>query len=429
MDESYTVTVTSAGVASILAPTQWGALRGLETFSQLVVWEAEAFEEGAFYSLHNTSLVVKDTPRFPWRGFLFDTARHFWPVPAILAHLDAMSYNKLNVLHWHIMDTNSWPLQSTRYPAFSEKGAFAKQAVYTHADVAAVVAHAWERGIMVLPEWDMPAHASIWGVAYPNLTITCPPTVRGETLLTPTGEALEVFAGLLEEFLPLFNTTQYVHIGGDEVWTYACWEDSPRVAAWMASKGYTTMAQVRDDFEATAQRIVAESGKHALVWEEVFDGGYTVDNTTIVNVWKGATTVQAAAAAGFATITSWSWYIDFQVPAFGPTHLLWEDTWMNYYLNDPLANTTLTPAQEGNVWGGEAAMWGETVDQWNFAPRAWPRSAAIAERLWSPRAVNDTSEALGRLARQRCRMVQRGIPAAPLRPADEVGYCPVPGLA
>lgn len=433
VDESYTLSVIGGDspACEITASTQWGAIRGLESLSQLVQWQPTGSSgSGGAYSIYNSTIAIKDAPRFKWRGHLIDTARHFLTVGGIKHTLDAMSYNKYNVLHWHIMDDQSWPLISTTYPRFTELGAFHAGATYSHDDVVDIVTYAWNRGIMVVPEFDMPAHATVWGIAYPNLTITCPPGVTGEVLLDPTGPVYPVFTALLQEYIPLFNTTTHIHIGGDEVWSLACWQASEAVQEFMKEKGLTSVDQVRSYFEDEVQNIVEATGRTPIVWQEVAEGNYSVHKTTPVNVWDSAYT-HTAASQGYPVIDNYGWYLDQQDPP-GSTHYFWVDTWQNFFLNDPLAGTNLTKAQQELVLGGESSQWGEQLDATNEDSRQWPRACGAAERLWSPAiptGANPTTLinlAQTALSKHRCTMVQRGIGAGPIRPPDQVGgFCPI----
>ena len=166
--EAYNFSLPSAGgEGSLFADTVFGALRGLETFSQMV-----GFVGGAF--LVNAAAVA-DAPRFPHRGALVDTSRHFLALPALRAFVDGLSYTKMNVLHWHIVDSESFPYVSTAFPNLSAAGAYApaERHTYSQADVAALVAYAKDRGVRVVVEFDTPGHSSAWGLGQPNLLTPC----------------------------------------------------------------------------------------------------------------------------------------------------------------------------------------------------------------------------------------------------------------
>lgn len=250
VSENYTLTLpTGLGadtVAVLTADTQWGALRGLETFSQLFVWGGRGV--AVSYCTTSANLALTDFPRYPWRGLLIDSSRHFLPVSAVLATLDAMSYSRLNTMHWHLIDDSSFSLYSARYPNFTKGGAYCADCFYSHEDLTRVVDYAFNRGIRVIPEYDMPAHAAIWGKGYPAIEITCP---TGPSLLNPVDDGSEfsaytVIDNLLAEFKTIFYSADVVHFGGDEVESLECWNTSTAVRAFMALKGIPTVDALRN---------------------------------------------------------------------------------------------------------------------------------------------------------------------------------------
>ncbi|CAG2116024.1 unnamed protein product, partial [Medioppia subpectinata] len=166
-DESYTLNITLNGSAKITSVTVWGALRALETFSQLV-YQNEITKE---ISVNSTQ--ITDFPRYKFRAMHLDTARHFVPKKVILANLDAMAYNKFNVFHWHIIDDQSFPFESIRYPELTKKGAYSPKHVYTQKDVSDIIEYSRMRGIRVIPEIDSPGHTHAMARAFPELLTPC----------------------------------------------------------------------------------------------------------------------------------------------------------------------------------------------------------------------------------------------------------------
>ncbi|KAJ2855388.1 Glucosamine-6-phosphate isomerase (Glucosamine-6-phosphate deaminase) (GNPDA) (GlcN6P deaminase), partial [Coemansia erecta] len=162
-DESYTLEVPIEGKAVISAKTPFGAVRGLETFSQLIV------ANSGRKIIKNAPVRIVDAPKFPHRGILLDTSRNFYHVDAILRTLDAMAYNKLNVLHWHIVDAFSWPIESKVHPELTEKGAYSVDMRYSYEDVKKIINYAKNRAIRVMPEFDMPGHTFVVGEAHPEI--------------------------------------------------------------------------------------------------------------------------------------------------------------------------------------------------------------------------------------------------------------------
>jgi hexosaminidase len=235
----------------------------------------------------------------------------------------------------------------------------------------------------------------------------------------------ELLEGFLAEMSKLF-TDSYVHLGGDEV-VFGCWFNDPRIAAWAASQGFRTGPQIEEYFESRLQKIVLPGvngriNKKMVVWEELFENGIKLLDEVIVQVWSSRALLQKAINAGYRTLLSQGFYLDQQIPDPNNTWYEWVDTWKNFYMNEPLQGLKLTPDQEMQLLGGEAAMWGEQVDDTNFDSRVWPRGSATAERLWSPREWNDVAKAEPRLASFRCHMARRGINAGPVMP----DFCDLP---
>uniref|UniRef100_E1B9H0 Beta-hexosaminidase n=1 Tax=Bos taurus TaxID=9913 RepID=E1B9H0_BOVIN len=377
-DESYTLLVKGP-VATLTANRVWGVLRGLETFSQLIYQDSY----GTFTA--NESNIV-DSPRFPHRGILIDTSRHFLPVKTILKTLDAMAFNKFNVLHWHIVDDQSFPYQSISFPELSNKGSYSLSHVYTPNDVRTVIEYARLRGIRVLPEFDSPGHTESWGKGQKDLLTPCYHAREPSGTFGPINPILNSTYSFLSKLFKEISTVfpdEFIHLGGDEV-NFNCW--------------------VLD--------MISTMKKRSIVWQEVYDDEGKLLPGTVVQVWKMGDfykELENITAAGFPVIISAPWYLD--VINYG-------QDWRQYYSVKPL-NFAGTPEQKQLVIGGEACIWGEYVDATNLTPRLWPRASAVGERLWSPQEVTDLDDAYRRLTRHRCRMVRRGIAAQPLF----TGYC------
>ncbi|XP_062506570.1 uncharacterized protein LOC134183119 [Corticium candelabrum] len=393
-DESYMLKIeTSPASAELHAANVYGALHGLETFSQLVMYNFTADA----YQISNAPWNINDKPRFPYRGLMIDTSRHFEPIRAVKQVLDAMAYAKLNVLHWHVVDSQSFPLQSVKYPKLWD-GAYTGQERFTIDDAKDVVEYARQRGIWVLVEFDMPGHAASWCVGYPEI---CPAPDCTQPLNPATNATFDLIEGLLQEMTGVFPN-QYIHLGGDEVNTN-CWTKTPSVAAWMKSQNFTT-DQAYMYFIERAHKIAHDVGRIPINWEEVFNHfGTQLDKESIIHVWLNHATAAKIVAAGYRCILSNSdvWYLD---------HLT--VTWEKFYDNDPFQGIS-DPNQQKLMLGGEVCMWGETVDPSDIDQTIWPRAAAAAERLWSPQDVTDHDQFLQRLLAFRCLLNRRGIKAAP----------------
>ncbi|CAI9556023.1 unnamed protein product [Staurois parvus] len=407
-DESYKLSVNDDG-AVIQACQVWGALRGLETFSQLVYKDST----GAFL-INKTQ--INDFPRFAHRGVLLDTSRHFLPLKVILKTLDAMAFNKMNILHWHIVDDQSFPYQSETFPELSNRGAYqAFTHIYSFIDVRMVIEYARLRGIRVIPEFDTPGHTYSWGKGQKDLLTPCykdgePSGTFGP--VNPIVNGTYTFMYTLFKEIGMVFPDKYIHLGGDEV-DFSCWKSNPAIAKFMAEHGFgTDYCKLESYYVQQILDIMSKLGKGYMVWQEVFDNHDQINPDTIVKVWKGqnyAEELSKVTAAGFSAILSAPWYLDY---------ISYGQDWQRYYKTEPLKFNG-TEEQKKLVIGGEACLWGEFVDATNLTPRLWPRASAVAERLWSSVKVTSVQDAYNRLIVHRCRMVGRGIGAEPLY----VGFC------
>ncbi|XP_042731114.1 beta-hexosaminidase subunit beta [Lagopus leucura] len=407
-NEAYHLTV-SEPVAILKADEVWGALRGLETFSQLVHED----EYGSF--LINESEIY-DFPRFAHRGILLDTSRHYLPLKSILTNLDAMAFNKFNVLHWHIVDDQSFPYQSISFPELSNKGAYSYNHVYTPTDVRLVIEYARLRGIRVIPEFDTPGHTQSWGKGQKDLLTPCYSGEQPSGSFGPVNPILnstyDFMATLFREISGVFPDA-YIHLGGDEV-SFDCWKSNPEVKDFMKKQGFgIDYAKLESYYVQKILDIVSSYNKGYMIWQEVFDNNAELKPDTVVEVWMSnnyAHELSRVTKAGFTAILAAPWYLDY---------ISYGQDWTKYYRVEPL-NFPGSEKQKRLLIGGEACLWGEYVDATNLTPRLWPRASAVGERLWSSKNVTNLQDAYRRLSNHRCRMLSRGIAAEPLF----VGYCP-----
>jgi len=380
MDESYTLTVTPGG-ATLQAAEPWGVLRGLETFLQLVV-------PGSATAFRVPAVVIGDRPRFAWRGLMLDCSRHFMPVDTVKRTIDGMATVKLNVLHLHLTDDQGFRVESRRHPELARMGS--DGLFYTQAQIRELVAYAAERGIRVYPEFDMPGHTTSWFVSHPELASAPGPyeIERGwgvfDPALDPSKEEVYRFLdGFLGEMAALFPDP-YLHVGGDEV-NGRQWEGSERLAAFKKQKGLKDDRELQGYFSQRVAKIVTGHGKKMIGWDEVLLPGLPKD--AVIQSWRGQESLEAAARQGYQGILSNGYYIDLMWPA------------ERHYLVDPWDKGVdrLPEADRARILGGEATMWSEFTTAEIVDSRIWPRTAAIAERLWSPREVRDVDDMYARL--------------------------------
>lgn len=389
-DESYRLEVTPAG-ARLQAATTVGALRGLETLLQLVESDSAGW--------YLPSVRIEDAPRFPWRGLLIDVGRHFEPVEAIKRQLEAMAAVKLNVLHWHLSEDQGFRVESIRHPLLHQRGS--DGLYYTQAEIRDVVAFARDRGIRVVPEFDMPGHASAWFVGYPELASGTGPYLieRRFGVFAPTFDptretTYEFLDSFIAEMTGLFPD-RYWHIGGDEV-EGAEWRENVRIRAFMRAQGLADNAALQAHFNRRMSEILTRHGRRMVGWDEILHPA--LPTTTVIQSWRGQQALRDGAVRGYSGILSAGYYLDhMQTAEF-------------HYLVDPLpAGHTLTPEQARRVMGGEACMWHEHVTEESIDSRIWPRMAAIAERFWSPREVRDVADMYRRLGIMRGRLEALGL--------------------
>uniref|UniRef100_A0A224YPH5 Beta-hexosaminidase n=1 Tax=Rhipicephalus zambeziensis TaxID=60191 RepID=A0A224YPH5_9ACAR len=401
MDERYVLSLSSSEESFISARTVWGALRGLETFSQLVY-----SPDGVSWVVNET--VIYDEPRFPHRGLLIDSSRHFLPMESIMDTLDAMSYNKMNVLHWHIVDDEAFPYVSKKFPSMSEKGAYDPEIrVYRPRDVQHVISEAAARGIRVMAEFDTPGHTRSWGEAFPEILTTCYKEMEPFALGPIDPSTNVTYAFLKELFAEVADVfpEQYIHLGGDEV-SFNCWKSNPNITDFMEQIGIPGDYNKLEEFYIQRLlKIVQKLRKSYMVWQEVFDNGVEIAPDTVVHVWKQPheQELSSVTRAGYNALLSSCWYLDY---------ISYTQDWKKYYGCDP-HNFTGTPKMKSLVQGGEACIWGEYVDATNLISRTWPRASAIAERLWSPASAKYTKKTASRFEEQRCRMLRRGLKVEP----------------
>ena len=380
--EDYTLDVSPEG-ARLHAVNIFGVLHGLETFSQLVEPTADGFAVAAAH--------IEDRPRFPWRGLMLDVSRHWMPLEVVERNLDAMAAVKLNVFHWHLSDDQGFRVESKRFPKlqqFSSDGHF-----YTQDQVRQVVAYARERGIRVVPEFDLPGHTQAWLAAYPELA-SAPPPAGGyqiartwgifDPVLDPTREDTYQFLdGLLTEIGALFPD-RYFHIGGDEVRARQ-WDASAAIQAFAKEHHLEGAHGLQAYFNQRIQKILEKNGKIMIGWDEILHPD--LPSSIVIQSWRGQKSLADAAKQGRRGILSWGYYIDHLEPA------------RQHYAVDPLGGPAggLSPEEAARVLGGEACMWSEYVDAETVDSRIWPRTAAIAERLWSAKDVTDVDSMYDRL--------------------------------
>ncbi|MGR5943733.1 beta-N-acetylhexosaminidase [Enterobacter sp. C4G1] len=492
-DESYTLKVDANGV-NISANTRFGALRGMETLLQLIQNGPE-----------NTAIpwvTIEDAPRFPWRGLLLDSARHFIPLNDIKRQIDGMAAAKLNVLHWHLTDDQGWRFTSKRYPKLTQLASDGQ--FYTPDQMREIVRYATDRGIRVVPEIDMPGHASAIAVAYPEL-MSAPGPYEMERhwgvlkpVLDPTKKATYSFAEAMVSELAAIFPDPYLHIGGDEV-DDTQWKENAAIQKFMRDNKLADSHALQAYFNRKLETLLEKHHRQMVGWDEIFHPD--LPKSILIQSWQGQDALGQVADKGYKGILSTGFYLDqpqstayhyrneivpqglnnvdvigdndspqswvFTLPRLkgkpvegsftlvkgdsgwrgfidfagksrrAVQNIEWRsddqvtftvDTWMGetrpvvtvgtdtlsgYFLlgnarypvsgklldEVPKGIAPVVPdaAQQANLLGGEAALWAENVVAPVLDIKLWPRTFAVAERLWSAQDVNDTDNMYTRL--------------------------------
>jgi hexosaminidase len=374
-DESYELTVTDSA-ATLNAPSTLGAIRGLQTLLQLVQITPTGFAAPA--------VMIKDQPRFPWRGTLIDVSRHFIPVDVLKRNLDAMAAVKLNVLHWHLSDDQGFRAESKKFPKLTGMGS--DNMFYTQGEMREIIAYAHDRGIRVIPEFDMPGHTRSWYLGYPELASGPGPYTleSGDPIMDPTRESTYKFLEkFIAEMAKLFPDA-YFHIGGDEV-DGKQWDSNPKIQEFIHAHGMKNNQDLQAYFNQKLEKIVEKNHKTMVGWDEILHPD--LPKTIIVQSWRGQASLAVAAKQGYTGLLSAGYYLDLMWPA------------ARHYAVDPMSGdaATLTPEQQKLILGGESCQWAEWVTPENADSHIWPRNAVIAERLWSPQNVTDVNSMYARM--------------------------------
>jgi len=378
-DESYILDVSTAS-ARLRASTPLGTMHGLQTFLQLVEVSPNGFAVPV--------VTIQDQPRFPWRGLMIDSARHFIPLDVIRRNIDGMEAVKMNVFHWHLSENQGFRVESKKYPKLHELGSDALY--YTQDEIRDLVAYAKDRGIRVVPEFDMPGHSTAWFVGHPELASGQGPYAIErkwgifDPAMDPTNEKVYKFLDdLIGEMARVFPD-HYFHIGGDEV-NGKEWDANPKIQVFMKTHGIKNNEALQAYFSGRVQKLVTKHGKTVIGWDEVLVEGVPKD--IVIQSWRGQASLAKAAKQGYRGILSNGYYLD----------LGWSAA--RHYAVDPMSGdaANLSPQEKQRILGGESCMWAEYVNPENVDSRIWPRNAAIAERFWSPQEVRDPGSMYARL--------------------------------
>ncbi|KRX03069.1 Glycoside hydrolase, superfamily [Pseudocohnilembus persalinus] len=386
----------------IIANNYYGFLRAIETFSQLI---------DTNYQINQIPIQIEDEPYMQYRGIMLDCARHFMPVSTILRTIDAMQYNKMNALHLHLADDESFPLYISEEPQVTELGAYNKQSIYSLEDIKTILQHGNQAGVRIIPEIDSPSHARSWALMekYANCNIICPGAEHYNGQLDIT---LDLTYELVEKIV---NSTQnlftddYIHLGGDEV-INSCYDKRPSIKTWMKNKGMDTSNYIGlQKYYRAQQKKMLKNGKSSIYWcNEQLNIPPTEDQ--ILQYWGQYENLDMLLDVPNKIIISSEdkLYINMgQGFVFGNSFGSYL-TWKTVYDFEPLPKGYT----KDRILGAEACLWSEVNNEFTVDNNLWIRGSALAERLWSQQ--KDTTESLViRLDQMQKDLVKRGIEAAP----------------
>jgi hexosaminidase len=413
-DESYQLEIQSNKII-INAASDLGALHALETVLQLL--------QNNNTSFYFPTVMITDFPRFTWRGLMIDVARHFQPIDVIKRNLDAMAAVKMNVFHWHLVDDQGWRIELKKHPKLTEMASDGNY--YTQEEIKNIVKYADERGILVIPEIDVPGHGTAILTAYPEIGskvinldsnsieskkqvsgITSYSIERNAGIFTPTldpsnPKTYQLLSEIFDEVCPLFSGS-YFHIGGDEN-EGKDWDTNPKIQEFKKKNKLANNHELQTYFTMQLVPMLKKHHKELMGWEEIMTKN--MSKNAIIHSWKGVnegvpsgSSLINAVKNGYKTVLSNGYYIDLMQGV------------ASHYSNDPLPkNSILTDDEKARILGGEATMWSELVTPLNIDSRIWPRTAAIAERLWSDENSTDINSLRKRLKGISFRLEELGI--------------------
>ncbi|MDR2536510.1 MAG: beta-N-acetylhexosaminidase [Treponema sp.] len=422
--EAYRLSIEPETI-NLYAACGSGIYHGLQTLRQLILSE---YRDGL---LPLPCVNIEDHPRFGWRGFMLDTSRHFYTPDCIKNLLDALSLHHINRFHWHLTDDQGWRLPVPSYPLLTEIGSRRKNikiphhvytgaGFYTEADIQDIVAYAQARHIEVIPEIDIPGHASAILACYPGLGCTGGPyQVEDrygifEDVLCAGNDAVFDFAAACFDALVTLFPSQYVHIGGDEVW-FNRWNNCPKCQKRLAETGLSTARELQSWITVKLAKMLADRGKTAIGWDEVLEDTetYKLPKEVVVMSWRGSKGGIEASGLGHPVImspNSEGCYLDYKhYDAPEEPGNLGVSTVYQTYTMDPITPEMSNEAA-ALILGGQCNLWSELIYADRIAEyMTFPRICALSEGLWTPKELKDFDGFAQRLEVHQKRLDQMGL--------------------
>jgi hexosaminidase len=424
-DESYSLDISPDGVL-IAASSRAGYLYGA-----ISLWQMLAHNGGSIPAWH-----IEDEPRFRWRGIMLDSARHMQSEKFILQLLDYMAEHKLNRFHWHLTDDQGWRIEIKRYPRLTAIGGYRPQTMppykpnsvapkgpyggfYTQEQIRRIVAYARERNITVVPEIEMPGHATAPLVAYPEYGSTAVPLTTMPVgwgiypnLYNPKDSTFTFLEGILTEVMELFPG-EYIHVGGDEAIKNQ-WKENPEIQQKLHDLGLHDEDALQSWFMARIEKFINAHGRKMVGWDEILQGGLS-QNATVMS-WRGVQGAVAAAKQGHDAILTPNRPLYFNYrqsdAADEPAGRDPVNSLSDVY-NFQALPTQLTPTEQMHILGVQGSIWTEYVlTEDRVQHMLFPRAAALAELAWSPASRANYRDFLKRLPADSRRTEDAGLQPA-----------------
>jgi len=434
--EGYELTVAPDSIV-IRAPTQAGLFYGVQTLFQLLPPEIFSPNPVSNVAWQIPCVQIEDWPRFKWRGFMLDVSRHFFSKSEVETFLDAMALHKLNTFHWHLTDDHGWRIEIKKYPRLTQVGAWRADGgfgfdpksttaygpdgryggFYTQDDIRDVVKYAAARHITIVPEIEMPGHATAALTAYPQFSCMGGPFEPSMTAGIFNGiydpakeETFQFLADVLTEVVQLFPG-QYIHIGGDEV-PKETWKNSADCQALIKREGLKDEEELQSWFIRRIEKIVNAHGRTMIGWSEILQGGLA-KNATVMD-WIGGAKEAAGTGHDVVMTPTAYCYFDFYQSSnhvTEPKAAAWGGplTLNKMYAFDPMP-TNVPPQLQSHILGAQGNLWTEQIPNLKHAEyMTFPRACALAEVTWSAKDSRDWDDFMRRLQIQAQRLDELNI--------------------
>jgi hexosaminidase len=422
-EEAYRLIISPEAI-TLESSGEGGLYHGFQTLRQLFL---SVKEEG---EIEIPCVEIEDRPRFPWRGFMLDTSRHFYSVGFIKKLIDTLSLHHINKFHWHLTDDQGWRFPVEAYPLLTEigsrrldsrwEGRYTGEGFYTSDDIREIVAWAAARQVEVIPEVDLPGHTSAVLAAYPGLGCTGGPYrvedrfgILEDVLCAGNDGIFDFFTAVFDTLSGLFPSP-YVHIGEDEV-RFNRWEACPKCRSRLAGLGLKSPRELQSWISVKLAETLKQRGKIAIGWDEVLEDTeqYPLPEDVVVMSWRGAEGGGRASRLGHPVIMTPSTqgcYLDYKHKADaeepGPSGV---SSIYQAYTLEPVP-PGLNGEEAARILGGQGNLWSELIYAGKFAEyMIFPRICALAETFWTLRDTKDFGEFQGRLRVHQKRLDRLGI--------------------